>query len=713
MSESLVVKIGADIKGLQSAMVQVSASVQNAGKNITNLGKTVSTRLTAPLVLLGGVALKAFAAQEQAELRLRAALNANGRVVNHLFNRYNSFAQEMQRTTVIGDETTLAMLAQAESLGLTGDSAERAVKNSIAMQGAFGVNAESALRYTAALEEGNATMLSRYIPTLRGIEDESEKAAEAQRVLTRAFTAAEAEANGVAGTFKQVKNAIGDAMEDIGKNIADAFNITGHKNAIIENIAAMRNFFASLSAEARRNIVLITAAILGIGPAIITIGITISTLGVIIGALTSPITLVVAFIAGLGVAILFLRDNWEAVVERISDIGWWKNTLISMAQFVLEWTGPSLIIKGWNAVITYISDTSWFQDMLINMAKSAASAFDWLDIFDDAIAKLDKFKSDGFEFNILEIPNVFEDISEELEKLKVETKDYEHEIGSLSDAFINAIEEFTGINIRGMFNPVTAEASKLFDETEMVKLNLQLVKNTAISVSKAVVPAIGKMKEEFFSFKEAIDFSSKSLELFLDRTTSAFTNAIFMAKEFNTDELELRRFNLGEQVRLLKESLSNQEISMEEYTLRIAILNNELLDVEQEINKTREGLFVRSMKALVNAAKSAVKEILAEFLKLAIIKGIGAIFKLGGITGAGGLASELFSKLFKKTPKSPDEALSTLSGSVVKFNSADDILTSNNMDKVIGGGGRVEVFGKLVGEDIFISSNRGSKTYGR
>jgi len=314
---SLTVRIGADITELQSAMKRVSSSVQDAGRRMTSLGSTISTRVTAPLTALAAVSVRAFGEQEKAELRLRAALQANGRQVDQLFNKYNKFASQMQAITVVGDETTLAMLAQAESLGLTGDAAERAVRNSIAMQSAFGVNAESALRYTAALEQGNATMLTRYIPTLRDIEDESERAAEAQRVLGRAFSAAEAEGQSVAGMFVRLKNAVGDALEDIGEAVSEAFNFSEVIPPAIEYVNKLRDQFQSLSAETRRRIVLITAAIAGIGPALVAVGVTVTSLGIVIGALTSPVFLVIAAITGIVGAFEYVRRNADIFSNRM------------------------------------------------------------------------------------------------------------------------------------------------------------------------------------------------------------------------------------------------------------------------------------------------------------------------------------------------------------------------------------------------------------
>ena len=290
----LNVIIGADIDQLKSALSSAQKRIAEAGKSMEQFGKTLSKRVTAPIVAMGALSVRAFGQQEQAELRLRAALAANGREVDSLFSKYNSFAQEMQRTTVVGDETTLAMLAQAESLGITGEAAERAVRNSIAMQSAFGVNAQSALRYTAALEEGNATMLTRYLPALRDIEDESERAAAAQDMLSKAFASAEAEAQGTTGQIQQMRNALGDAMEDIGGIIAQAIM------PFISRIKELAESFQNLDADVQRNIVIIAGFAAAVGPVL-----------VIMGKLLQSITIVTTAVKGL-YAVLALNP-WVAV----------------------------------------------------------------------------------------------------------------------------------------------------------------------------------------------------------------------------------------------------------------------------------------------------------------------------------------------------------------------------------------------------------------
>ena len=222
MNEYLKVVFTADTKKFLTGLNRVSAEMKRVGQGMESFGRTMSMRVTAPIVAFGVASVKAFGDQEKAEFKLRAALQANGREVGKLFDDYKAFASGLQDVTVVGDETSLAMLQVAESMGLTGESAKRAVKNAIGMSSAFDIAARSAIRYTAALENGDTTMLNRYIPTLRSIEDETERLAAAHERLSNGFQTALAEANTFSGKVQQLTHNFGDFQETVGQVVAES-----------------------------------------------------------------------------------------------------------------------------------------------------------------------------------------------------------------------------------------------------------------------------------------------------------------------------------------------------------------------------------------------------------------------------------------------------------------------------------------------------------
>jgi len=236
----LNVVFGADLKDFQNGMAQAQRGLADFGKKMTAVGAGLTKTLTLPIVGFLGASTKAFTKQEDAERKLAAAIGATGGAVDSNMTRFKSFASEIQRLTVVGDETVLSLLQIATAQGLSADSSERAAKNAIALQSAFGVNAESAIRMTAALEQGDATMLRRYIPALKGVEDNAMAVAKAQEILTGAFSIAEAEANTFGGQVTQLKNAFGDFMEAIGSVVAEALTPFVNKaKQVLESLQGM------------------------------------------------------------------------------------------------------------------------------------------------------------------------------------------------------------------------------------------------------------------------------------------------------------------------------------------------------------------------------------------------------------------------------------------------------------------------------------------
>jgi len=169
-------------------------------------------------------------------------------------------------------------------------------------------------------------------------------------------------------------------------------------------IQQLTNWFTSLTDEQQQNIIKWLGIAAAIGPVLLILGKVVSLLsmvGPLIAALTSPVGLVVLAIAALSAAVLYVIDNWEAIKERVSDIGWWRNALVDMIQFFIETNPISLLIEGFNFL-------------------------------------LEKFGKEA-------IPNPFMELSEGLESLKGETKEYATEFGTFTEALKNGMGKVTGL----------------------------------------------------------------------------------------------------------------------------------------------------------------------------------------------------------------------------------------------------------------------------
>jgi len=191
-------------------------------------------------------------------------------------------------------------------------------------------------------------------------------------------------------------------------------------------IQKLTSWFNSLSEEQKKSVIKWAAIAAAAGPVLIILGQVITAISIVgpllisfittigtllmsavsalpalFSALMGPIGIIIAAIAALAAGVLYIWDNWAAVKERISDISWWKNTVLQMLQWIIEYSPFNLLLEGINAIIT-------------------------------------KFGGDP-------IPNPFQNIIDSIETLKDETKEYEHQFGSFSDAVKHGMDAVKNI----------------------------------------------------------------------------------------------------------------------------------------------------------------------------------------------------------------------------------------------------------------------------
>ncbi|MDR9442881.1 MAG: hypothetical protein RI842_09180, partial [Schleiferiaceae bacterium] len=263
---SVNIRFGVDMKEFSSKMQRATKKVKKFGKDMQKAGKTMTAAFSAPLALMGGRALQVFDEQIQAEMRLASALRATGQDAEKQMPKLKAFASEIQGMSTVGDEATLSMMAQATSMGLNAQQAQTAAKQAIGLAAAFGMNEKSAIRYTAALADGETTMLNRYIPTLRSIEDQSERAAKAHEMLNGMFGQAQVAAQDGLGPLKQLNNSLGDLLEQFGAIIADAIR------PFVNRLKDLVHRFQDLDRGTKETITKILGLTAAVGPLMTALG---------------------------------------------------------------------------------------------------------------------------------------------------------------------------------------------------------------------------------------------------------------------------------------------------------------------------------------------------------------------------------------------------------------------------------------------------------
>lgn len=309
----LLIKIGADSYEFQQKAQQVERNLGSLEKRLTSLGKSLSVKLTAPLAALGAVALKNADTQQQAEQRLLTALKGRTDIQQRLIAQ----AAELQSRSVLGDEVVIGQQAYLASLGMTEEQIGRVIEASAQLSAATGMTLDSAVKNLAKTFGGLTGELGESIPKLKELTVEQLKNGEAVDFILENYKGfAESAAQTALGPLRQLNNAWGDFLEQIGAAMMPfATKVTRALTVVVQMLQ-------SLSPAMKQVLVVATGLAAAIGPLSLGIGAVIKVLPMLSAGLTallSPVGLVVAAIVALGAAFAYARIEKQKIIDEMAE----------------------------------------------------------------------------------------------------------------------------------------------------------------------------------------------------------------------------------------------------------------------------------------------------------------------------------------------------------------------------------------------------------
>ena len=309
----LLIKFGADSYEFQQKAQQVERDLGSLEKRLTSLGKSLSVKLTAPLAALGAVALKNADTQQQAEQRLLTALKGRTDIQQRLIAQ----AAELQSRSVLGDEVVIGQQAYLASLGMTEEQIGRVIEASAQLSAATGMTLDSAVKNLAKTFGGLTGELGESIPKLKELTVEQLKNGEAVDFILENYKGfAESAAQTALGPLRQLNNAWGDFLEQIGAAMMPfATKATRALTVVVQMLQ-------SLSPAMKQVLVVATGLAAAIGPLSLGIGAVIKVLPMLSAGLTallSPVGLVVAAIVALGAAFAYARIEKQKMIDEMAE----------------------------------------------------------------------------------------------------------------------------------------------------------------------------------------------------------------------------------------------------------------------------------------------------------------------------------------------------------------------------------------------------------
>jgi len=322
-SPELKVKVLADLSQFKSQMKGVQSTLKDVGKSVTKLGTRVSAVATTAMTALGVASIKSFDTQAKAIAQVEAGLRSTQGQVGKTSKQLQKMASDLQSKTLFGDEEILKD-ATAQLLtftNITGDQFEKTQVAVLDLATRLDGDLKSAsIQLGKALNDpvANLSALSRsgiqFSESQKEVINslvESGRLADAQNIILEELQkqyggSAEAAAEAGAGGITQLKNAIGDLQEEFGRIIIDAIN------PFIERMQEFFEMMREQPDEVKKRFVLLGVAIATIGPALIGLGLALQALAIGVGVFTSPIVAIVAGFVLLGIAIDYIRRNFDA-----------------------------------------------------------------------------------------------------------------------------------------------------------------------------------------------------------------------------------------------------------------------------------------------------------------------------------------------------------------------------------------------------------------
>ena len=329
----LLIKIGADSYEFQQKTKQVERSLDGVGKKLTSIGKSLSLKLTAPIVAMGAASVAAADTQAKAEAKVQQAIKSSSMAAGLSFEQLKTYASELQNETLFGDEEILNN-ATAQLLTFTNIAGEN-FKRTQAVALDLSTVLDGDLK-SASIQLGKA--LNDPVKNLSALSRSGIQFSEEQRevINTLAKTNRLAEAQGVildelerqyggqakaaaevgTGALKQLQNSWGDFMEQIGAAMMPFVNKVAGALKIV--VAALQ----SMSPEMRNVIVGIAGITAAIAPLSLALGGIIRMLPMLatgFTALLSPIGLAVTAVLALGSAFLYAKHRKQEMLDEMTD----------------------------------------------------------------------------------------------------------------------------------------------------------------------------------------------------------------------------------------------------------------------------------------------------------------------------------------------------------------------------------------------------------
>lgn len=194
--------------------------------------------LGATIAALGVRKMVQFAIeQEDAVTKLSVAMKQSGEFSKIALTNFKDFADTLQATSRISNETGLEMLSLAKSFGATNDEAIKIVQAAVDMSAALGIDVRSAIVNLSKTTSGLLGEMGEVVKETRTLTKEQLMAGDAIDLVARKFKGfAEKESQTFSGQLNQINQNWNDLLKAFGQLIIETPQIIQSVGAIASGI---------------------------------------------------------------------------------------------------------------------------------------------------------------------------------------------------------------------------------------------------------------------------------------------------------------------------------------------------------------------------------------------------------------------------------------------------------------------------------------------
>jgi len=349
--QELKVNLTGDSSKLNNALTSASSKLASFGSKMKGVGKSLSTKLTLPLTVAGGAAIKFASDFEESMNKVDVAFgNSKKEVKDFAKTTLKEFGiaegSALDMAALFGDMATSMGLTQGSAanmstslVGLAGDLAS--FKNigieqaTTALAGVFTGETESLKRLGIVMTEANLKSFAMEKGMQANIKTmtQAEKVALRYRFIMESTTNAQGDFSRTSGGAANQMRIFQESMKQLAAKFGQLILPTFTKLVSFANNLIQK--FSELSPTTKKVILIFAGVAAAIGPILLGLG-TLLTMAPAIGAaftiMTGPIGIAVAAIAAIGIAI---ATYWTPI----------KKILVDVANYFIELYNKSTFIQ--------------------------------------------------------------------------------------------------------------------------------------------------------------------------------------------------------------------------------------------------------------------------------------------------------------------------------------------------------------------------------